>query len=67
MRGKHFRHARLRPEFAHLYPEFTPDLWLSAGGVAMRVAARIWKEAGAEAVISRRVLSDEHFRFRGGA
>jgi hypothetical protein len=32
----------------------------------MRRADRVWRDAGPDALISGRLLPDEHFRFRGG-
>lgn len=66
MSGSSVRHARLRRKFAWLYPEISPGLWLAAGGIALRLAARIWREEGVVAVVSRRLLSGDHFEFRGG-
>ncbi|HEX2249971.1 MAG TPA: hypothetical protein VHH32_06450 [Gemmatimonadales bacterium] len=56
----------LNPKFAALYPELSAGLWLSAWQATVRRAERVWREAGAEAVIFDRLLPDEHFDFRGG-
>jgi hypothetical protein len=60
------REARLRPEHAHLYPGLPPGVWETAAVVVDRiVAARL---LGRESLAFRgRVLSDQHFEFRGGA
>jgi hypothetical protein len=47
------REARLRPEFAELYPGLEPGAWEDATILA-------------EQVLSDRVLATEHFEFRGG-
>jgi hypothetical protein len=58
------RRVRVRPAYAHLYPEIIPDVWLSAWRVT-RLVRRAASRTGAER-IGARVLSDEHFEFRGG-
>ena len=58
------REARLKPEFAALYPEVEPDTWLPASVAAARRAARI--RLNGEAKSLARVLNPEHFEFRGG-
>jgi hypothetical protein len=54
------REARLRPEFASLYPWMSPGVWYLAASVAS--AARDHEDGQAE---SERRLSPEHFEFRG--
>jgi len=61
------REARLRPEFAHLYPGLTPGQWESAGRIAEAVLANLMLQEMAEAPATDRVLPEEHFEFRGGA
>ena len=61
------REARLRPEFAHLYPGLTPGQWESAARIAEAVLANLMLQEMAEAPASERVLPEEHFEFRGGA
>ena len=60
------REARLRPEFAHLYPGLTPGHWESAARVAEAVLANLMLQEMAESPASERVLPEEHFEFRGG-
>jgi hypothetical protein len=60
------RTARLDPRFGALYPEIPAGHWLPAWQAATRRAERLWREAGADALLDGRVLSDEHFQFRGG-
>lgn len=58
------RQACLRPEAAHLYPHLSPGQWVPAAEIAARLlgeAARGKVESG-----HPRILSDEHFEFRGG-
>ena len=61
------REARLRPEFARLYPGLKPDQWESAVRVAEAVLANLMLQELAEAPAHERVLPEEHFEFRGGA
>lgn len=60
------REARLRPEFAHLYPGLTPDQWESASRVAEAVLANLMLQEMADASTHERILPEEHFDFRGG-
>ena len=59
------REARLRPEFAHLYPTLTPGHWEPAALVAEVVLARLLLLEISEVPITVRVLNEEHFEFRG--
>lgn len=56
----------LDPKFGALYPELPAGHWIPAWQAASRRAERVWREAGADALIQGRLLSEEHFRFRGG-
>jgi hypothetical protein len=59
------REARLRPEHAHRYPAVPPGHWEGAAILVDRiVAARLL--AGGPVGMQGRVLSDDHFDFRGG-
>jgi hypothetical protein len=60
------REARLRPEFAHLYPGLTPGQWEPASRIAEAVLANLMLQEMA-APVQERVLPEEHFEFRGGA
>jgi hypothetical protein len=60
------REARLRPEYAHLYPMLEPGAWLPAGEVAEKVAAVRLLQLADTFVFHDRVLTDGHFEFRGG-
>jgi hypothetical protein len=60
------RKTCLKPEYASLYPEVPPNIWVGAAGVAARVAARLRRSVNSYPWPLKRVLSDEHFEFRGG-
>jgi hypothetical protein len=60
------REARLKPEYAHLYPSIEPDVWESAGVLADRVLSARLLRPSEGFVLSDRVLVEEHFDFRGG-
>ena len=60
------RRTRLNPKFASLYPELPAGQWIPAWQATTRRAERVWGQDGPEAVIHSRLLSDEHFDFRGG-
>jgi hypothetical protein len=61
------RRARVRPEFARLYPEIVPGVWMSA-----KLATRLVRRRGRSELCRQhgcdqgRVLCDAHFEFRGG-
>jgi hypothetical protein len=59
------REARLRSEFADLYPTLTPGQWEPAARVAEAVLARLLLLEISEAPLQDRVLREEHFEFRG--
>jgi hypothetical protein len=59
------REARLRPQFADLYPSLTPGQWEPAARVAEAVLARLLLMELTEAPVQDRVLNEEHFEFRG--
>jgi hypothetical protein len=60
------REARLRPEFAHLYPGLTPGRWEPASRIAEAVLANVLLHEMAEAPLTDRTLDEAHFEFRGG-
>jgi hypothetical protein len=61
------REARLRPEYAHLYPGIVPGAWEGAGVLADKVlACRLLLPSGGF-VLNSRALHAEHFEFRGGS
>ncbi|MFL5449675.1 MAG: GNAT family N-acetyltransferase [Gemmatimonadales bacterium] len=63
--GSGMREARLRPEFADLYPTLTPGQWEPAARVAEVVLARLLLLEISEAPLHDRLLNEEHFEFRG--
>jgi hypothetical protein len=59
------REARLRPEFAHLYPGLTPGRWEPAARIAEAVLANVMLHKLGEAPGPDRLLDEAHFEFRG--
>ena len=60
------REARLRPEFAELYPELIPGQWEPAARIAEVVLARYLLQQLTDGQPDR-ALNETHFEFRGGA
>jgi hypothetical protein len=60
------REARLKPEFAHLYPALEPGQWESAAMMADRVVAWLLRQPDRGYLAPDRALQSEHFDFRGG-
>jgi hypothetical protein len=59
------REARLRPEWASLYPGLEPDVWMVAAQlVPLVLRHRLHGQSTWE--FTQRILVDEHFEFRGG-
>jgi hypothetical protein len=61
---KDVRECRLRPEFAHLYEELTPGVWVPALEGAEQSVMRARKARHLS--IHQRALDPGHFEFRGG-
>jgi hypothetical protein len=61
------REARLRPEFAQLYPTLTPGEWEPAARIAEAVLANLLLHEMTDSTSPDRLLPEEHFEFRGGA
>ena len=59
------REARLKPEFAALYPGVDPDVWYTAATLAEHLLARFLRQDRAERSLPERILDDKHFEFRG--
>jgi hypothetical protein len=60
------REARLKREFAHLYPPLKAGEWGSAAVMAEKLVAWLLKTKQHGYLSSERVLRPEHFEFRGG-
>jgi hypothetical protein len=61
------REARLKPEFAHLYPGIAADRWEGARVLSDKVlACRLLLPSGGF-VLNDRALHPDHFEFRAGA
>jgi hypothetical protein len=60
------REARLKAEFAHLYPPLEPGRWEAAAAMADRIVAWLLRQPDRGYVAPGRVLRSEHFEFRGG-
>jgi hypothetical protein len=59
------REARLRPEWAHLYPGLEAGVWtVAAELVPLVLRHRLQDQHTWE--FTHRILVDEHFEFRGG-
>jgi hypothetical protein len=59
------REARLRAEWAHMYPGLEAEVWVVAAQlVPLVLRHRLQNQATWE--FTRRILVDEHFEFRGG-
>ncbi len=61
------REARLRPEFAQLYPALTPGEWEPAARIAEAVLANLLLREMTDTPSPDRLLPEAHFEFRGGA
>ena len=60
------RRARVRPQFAVLYPEITPGVWMSARRATRLVRQRGPREQCRQGCAQGRVLCENHFEFKGG-
>jgi hypothetical protein len=60
------REARLRPEFARLYPGVEPGGWHDATVLAEQILSEHLLRPSPGYMLSDRVLANEHFEFRGG-
>jgi hypothetical protein len=61
------REARLRPEYADLYPELVPGQWEPASRIVEVVLARYLLQKMTDGQVADRALNESHFEFRGGA
>jgi hypothetical protein len=60
------REARLRPEYAPLYPGVPADTWMPAATLAGQLLGGMVGKEGKQPMIDPRRLDDGHFEFRGG-
>jgi hypothetical protein len=59
------REARLKAEFAHLYPPVQPGVWTPAAEVGARML--FWHlQLTGTVVLGERLLDTQHYEFRGG-
>jgi hypothetical protein len=58
------REARLKREFAHLYPGLKPGVWYKAAWLSARQFARTRCDGRADSMA--KVVNETHFEFRGG-
>lgn len=58
------REARLKREFAQLYPGLKPGVWYNAAWLSARQFARVRCDGRADSISS--VVNERHFEFRGG-
>lgn len=59
------REARLRPEFAGLYPGLNPAVWYIAATLAEHLLARFIRHDLTDRMLPPRMMAPEHFVFRG--
>jgi hypothetical protein len=58
------REARLRREYASLYPGLKPGVWYNAAWLSARQFARVRCDGRADSMA--KVVNETHFEFRGG-
>jgi hypothetical protein len=61
------RLACLKPEFASLYPELPPGVWVTAMSAAWVVIGGVFGRSREWPGTDGRILPEEHFVFRDGA
>ena len=59
------REARLRPQYASLYPALEPGTWQPASAIGRQLL--LWHLTASIPPEGERLMSEEHFEFRGGA
>ena len=57
------RQARLKPEYAALYPGLEADVWVPAAEAAAQILAMMRASSSS---FEERVMNERHFEFRGG-
>ena len=58
------REARLRPEYATLYPAIQADVWMPAAAIGQQLL--LWHLTAPATPPGERLMAEEHFEFRGG-
>jgi hypothetical protein len=58
------REARLRPQYASLYPALEPGTWQPATAIGRQLL--LWHLTAPSVPDGERLMSEEHFEFRGG-
>ncbi len=58
------REARLRPQYASLYPALEPGTWGPASAIGRQLL--LWHLTAHSLPDGERLMSEEHFEFRGG-
>jgi hypothetical protein len=58
------REARLKPEYASLYPGLKPGIWLAASVIGQQLL--LWHLTAPAMPPGERLMEEEHFDFRGG-
>jgi hypothetical protein len=58
------REARLKPEYASVYPGVPPGVWMPASVIGQQLL--LWHLTAPAAPQGERLISEEHFEFRGG-
>ncbi|HEY7612775.1 MAG TPA: hypothetical protein VH764_07265 [Gemmatimonadales bacterium] len=61
------RRVRVRPEFASLYPELVPSVWMSAAKAVRLIRQADPMQQRVQGCACRRIMCEAHFEFRGGA
>jgi hypothetical protein len=59
------REARLRPQYASLYPALEAGTWQPASAIGRQLL--LWHLTIPSPPQGERLMSEEHFEFRGGA
>ena len=61
------REARLKSEYAALYPDVEAGVWYTAATLAEHLLSRFLGQERASRSLPERILDDHHFEFRGQA
>jgi len=59
------REARLKPEYAELYPDVEAGVWYTAATLAEHLLSHFLRQERASRSLPERLLDDHHFEFRG--